>query len=110
TFFFFQAEDGIRGRNVTGVQTCALPILPFCLSQGMTVVPYLYLGHIMKKRRWLEQPRLPWLFPAAAVCMAVSAVGSILSGATDKIGRASCREGEDSAGRCGARGGQNERA
>src|SRR5699024_12236268 len=25
--FFFQAEDGIRGRNVTGVQTCALPIL-----------------------------------------------------------------------------------
>src|SRR5699024_11639453 len=25
-FFFFQAEDGIRYRNVTGVQTCALPI------------------------------------------------------------------------------------
>src|SRR5699024_4123195 len=24
--FFFRAEDGIRGRNVTGVQTCALPI------------------------------------------------------------------------------------
>src|SRR6266704_4731231 len=23
---FFQAEDGIRYRNVTGVQTCALPI------------------------------------------------------------------------------------
>src|SRR6266404_6993697 len=26
-FFFFQAEDGIRGKLVTGVQTCALPIL-----------------------------------------------------------------------------------
>ena len=26
-FFFFQAEDGIRDRDVTGVQTCALPIL-----------------------------------------------------------------------------------
>src|SRR5437773_3622069 len=26
TFFFFQAEDGIRDRDVTGVQTCALPI------------------------------------------------------------------------------------
>src|SRR5690625_7229138 len=25
-FFFFQAEDGIRGGHVTGVQTCALPI------------------------------------------------------------------------------------
>src|SRR5207249_8811962 len=24
--FFFHAEDGIRFRNVTGVQTCALPI------------------------------------------------------------------------------------
>src|SRR5699024_12107197 len=24
--FFFQAEDGIRDRNGTGVQTCALPI------------------------------------------------------------------------------------
>src|SRR6266478_8396819 len=26
-FFFFQAEDGIRDVTVTGVQTCALPIL-----------------------------------------------------------------------------------
>src|SRR5207249_7598200 len=34
-FFFFQAEDGIRDRNVTGVQTCALPI-----SYGALVVCY----------------------------------------------------------------------
>src|SRR4029077_7780602 len=27
SFFFFQAEDGIRDSSVTGVQTCALPIL-----------------------------------------------------------------------------------
>src|SRR5437867_9531818 len=26
--FFFQAEDGIRDRTVSGVQTCALPIYP----------------------------------------------------------------------------------
>src|SRR5256885_3274749 len=26
SFFFFQAEDGIRYYKVTGVQTCALPI------------------------------------------------------------------------------------
>ena len=32
--FFFQAEDGIRGRLVTGVQTCALPI---CLGRGTTL-------------------------------------------------------------------------
>src|SRR2546430_4624872 len=34
-FFFFQAEDGIRDLTVTGVQTCALPILSS--SAAMTV-------------------------------------------------------------------------
>src|SRR5699024_11919737 len=33
-FFFFQAEDGIRDRNVTGVQTCALPIFTLLLRQS----------------------------------------------------------------------------
>src|SRR5699024_12163235 len=32
--FFFQAEDGIRDRNVTGVQTCALPIFVAGISAG----------------------------------------------------------------------------
>src|SRR5229473_5916910 len=31
-FFFFQAEDGIRDKLVTGVQTCALPIWPARLA------------------------------------------------------------------------------
>src|SRR5256885_4855975 len=30
--FFFQAEDGIRDYKVTGVQTCALPILILCIA------------------------------------------------------------------------------
>src|SRR5207245_7286985 len=30
--FFFQAEDGIRDATVTGVQTCALPILPTAIK------------------------------------------------------------------------------
>src|SRR5207248_6024944 len=34
-FFFFQAEDGIRDRTVTGVQTCALPILAARGRQGL---------------------------------------------------------------------------
>src|SRR5256884_2483876 len=41
-FFFFQAEDGIRDVAVTGVQTCALPILTFALVSspaGMTINP-----------------------------------------------------------------------
>src|SRR5438105_15694297 len=32
--FFFQAEDGIRDPLVTGVQTCALPILHYSPGQG----------------------------------------------------------------------------
>src|SRR3989441_5686335 len=33
-FFFFQAEDGIRDKLVTGVQTCALPISIASLGNG----------------------------------------------------------------------------
>src|SRR5690606_40553989 len=33
SFFFFQADDGIRDFHVTGVQTCALPIYNlYCIS------------------------------------------------------------------------------
>src|SRR2546425_5436620 len=35
-FFFFQAEDGIRDKLVTGVQTCALPIL-FLMALHSTI-------------------------------------------------------------------------
>src|SRR2546421_5523295 len=35
-FFFFQAEDGIRDLIVTGVQTCALPILCYIPNHSFT--------------------------------------------------------------------------
>src|SRR5690606_41169013 len=35
---FFQAEDGIRDFHVTGVQTCALPILDYEVSAVATRV------------------------------------------------------------------------
>src|SRR5699024_9202001 len=54
-FFFFQAEDGIRDRNVTGVQTCALPISmgkTFCtarISSSVTAVRmFLHIVIILK--------------------------------------------------------------
>src|SRR2546425_3446452 len=34
-FFFFQAEDGIRDKLVTGVQTCALPISTWKPTQSL---------------------------------------------------------------------------
>src|SRR5256886_5562802 len=35
SFFFFQAEDGIRDLTVTGVQTCALPIFDVARSEDV---------------------------------------------------------------------------
>src|SRR5699024_11324775 len=40
SFLFFQAEDGIRDRNVTGVQTCALPISTSVDSNEDVSIPY----------------------------------------------------------------------
>src|SRR5438309_467720 len=44
--FFFQAEDGIRDGTVTGVQTCALPILTFVIPPSPRV-----LVERLRKRR-----------------------------------------------------------
>src|SRR2546430_4016599 len=42
-FFFFQAEDGIRDLTVTGVQTCALPILILVIG-AQKIVPDVAIG------------------------------------------------------------------
>src|SRR6266478_2267740 len=47
-FFFFQAEDGIRGLTVTGVQTCALPIWagrPIELTATEYNLLHLFMSH-----------------------------------------------------------------
>src|SRR5256885_11206313 len=46
-FFFFQAEDGIRDYKVTGVQTCALPILSIrsSIMAGALKVEIDHLAH-----------------------------------------------------------------
>src|SRR5699024_12199927 len=43
-FFFFQAEDGIRDRNVTGVQTCALPISVLLLLFSISSCPFIKIA------------------------------------------------------------------
>src|SRR5437773_5968630 len=55
-FFFFQAEDGIRDRDVTGVQTCALPILPATASPRPLSRP-LPPRHLMRLRYLLPARR-----------------------------------------------------
>src|SRR5436305_10827633 len=80
--FFFQAEDGIRDADVTGVQTCALPISTTHapVSVAMSIKPSAVID----------------IATLTGAC--VVALGFVRSGLFAKIGRASCRE------RCGARG------
>src|SRR5690606_39988601 len=89
--FFFQAEDGIRDFHVTGVQTCALPILstgvPTCTenpASSMMVVasstdlPTTFGRSFITRRVRLRSGSGNWSPPYTAF----------------EIGRASCREGE----------------
>src|SRR5262249_59994463 len=53
-FFFFKAEDGIRVWSVTGVQTCALPILIRHFKDDM-VVPASKWRIIEKTREFAKE-------------------------------------------------------
>src|SRR5207248_8150329 len=94
-FFFFQAEDGIRDRTVTGVQTCALPIS----GNGLFTIAIRRLGwrisYDEEAIAWTEAPetagqlirqRFRWTF------------GTLQSFWKHEIGRASCRERVESLG------------
>src|SRR5689334_24690006 len=54
SFFFFQAEDGIRDGTVTGVQTCALPIFPSRV-QGARSTGALHAGREVGGREALRE-------------------------------------------------------
>src|SRR5699024_12006839 len=54
-FFFFQAEDGIRDRNVTGVQTCALPIY-IADPLGLAGLRTFMLDYFLPLWTWLRWP------------------------------------------------------
>src|SRR5207245_3944216 len=52
--FFFQAEDGIRGATVTGVQTCALPISGRAAAAGTGMAILTWLGGVLESRMRLD--------------------------------------------------------
>src|SRR6266699_2801162 len=51
-FFFFQAEDGIRDADVTGVQTCALPISVWAEGPELNDLGTLWLKNIGFLTSW----------------------------------------------------------
>src|SRR5437868_8842095 len=90
-FFFFQAEDGIRDRNVTGVQTCALPI-----SFGIDSVIELFSAAVLLWRLRIEasgtatSEHVNFVERRAARLIGYSLYALIAY--VIQIGRASCRD------------------
>src|SRR5690606_39833240 len=66
-FFFFQAEDGIRDFHVTGVQTCALPIL-LAMAADLRIV-VLRLASRLQSLRWHAASKTPYPVEAARETM-----------------------------------------
>src|SRR5207249_8610518 len=91
--FFIQAEDGIRARNVTGVQTCALPI-----SHRRQVTPGVHgvwadarvAWDDVRRARSALQPRVGCELRSARDSMRRMEARDVVR--RDEIGRASCRE------------------
>src|SRR5256885_229534 len=76
--FFFQAEDGIRDYKVTGVQTCALPILLPLLGSSRLRMPARQLTHIAQMGRFstIQQFRGSGKRVTLVLCPMVTIVGS----------------------------------
>src|SRR5207249_8570306 len=81
--FFFQAEDGIRDRNVTGVQTCALPISELEMAE----------------RRARVEDALAATRSAVEEGVVAGGGVALIRAQTAQIGRASCRERRQTAAR-----------
>src|SRR3712207_4283524 len=76
SFFFFQAEDGIRDIGVTGVQTCALPIFHAVLPSKTILT---YIAVICALLFFANVLRRTWLLPTVGLGLLV--LSAILLGA-----------------------------
>src|SRR5205823_7925973 len=92
--FFFQAEDGIRDKLVTGVQTCALPIS--CHSgylDGARVAAEAGVDSIEHGMELDEDIARTMKRNGVTLTSTLSVFASWETfGSTTEIGRASCRE------------------
>src|SRR5258707_3240640 len=87
---FFQAEDGIRDIGVTGVQTCALPILRYG-NQLPEQIEGLIVRLKAEKPHWGARKIRELLVRRLDGDIRVPAKSTIHA-VLDQIGRASCRE------------------
>src|SRR5699024_11957315 len=98
---FFQAEDGIRGRNVTGVQTCALPILAGSVA-ALIAASTMYCG-VGKSGSPAPNPITGR--PAAFIALALASTASVADSAMPETRRDTRRSEERRVGKGGRQGG-----
>src|SRR2546430_656493 len=72
--FFFQAEDGIRDLTVTGVQTCALPILAIDAGYGGQGLGMVELALVLDEMGRAAYPG-PYFATALLAASAITASG-----------------------------------
>src|SRR5688500_20321346 len=65
-FFFFQAEDGIRDYKVTGVQTCALPILKSSTNRPAAILSAVLIAMVSTCCRTSGAQRTPGIVQPGA--------------------------------------------
>src|SRR5207245_6449650 len=94
SIFFFQAEDGIRDATVTGVQTCALPILAVKRLLDPTIGGYNRFLFDKLTRGLMLETAVKEFERQSAKLPNADPYALMRDIARDKIGRASCREGE----------------
>src|SRR5437016_7568661 len=94
SFFFFRAEDGIRGWSVTGVQTCALPIYcPGFPAEGFAPSLQSESEAIGAARKALRDAGLgPAHLQATRGAVSWHVEALPVADPARQIGRASCRE------------------
>jgi fucose 4-O-acetylase and related acetyltransferases len=75
----------VLGIMLLGWGTTLVWELPFSLSQGAVIVPYLYIGYLAKKNRWLDKPLPRRTLYILLGGTALTAVGALLAQSTDCI-------------------------
>src|SRR5699024_12135684 len=90
--FLLQAEDGIRDRNVTGVQTCALPIYPLVNTHLQARMDTYPKRRGVTRVKELTEAGLNVSFGQDDIVDPWNPLGT---GNLREIGRASCREREE---------------
>jgi fucose 4-O-acetylase-like acetyltransferase len=78
-------KPAVCASALLGWLCCTLWELPYCISQGLIVAFYLYIGYQAKKQKSFEKP-LPWWYNSLfLLCIVLTLAGALLRGFADNL-------------------------